>query len=56
MDSTGVIVTLGLVTLVGMLVIAVLGRVQTQQRLEESDTVKSTLAADKRSAGKPADV
>ena len=56
MDGTGIIVTLGLVTLLGVLVIALLGKFQVERRKDDSDAPKSTLAADKRSDGTPADV
>ena len=56
MDGTGIIVTLSLVTLLGVCVIALIGKNQTEQRLADDDAPKSTLAADKASDGKPIDV
>ncbi|MEM9636281.1 MAG: hypothetical protein AAGA94_01435 [Pseudomonadota bacterium] len=56
MDFTYLIVILALVTMLAVIVFALVSKAKVEKRLEDPDSTKSTLAADKASEGKPADV
>lgn len=56
MDYTYLIVVLALGTLLAGLVFALVGKARIEKRRQDSSAPKSTLAADKSSHGKPADV
>jgi len=56
MDFEFFIPLMALVTMLIFLVFALVNMFKTQQRLDDPNATKSTLARDKRSDGKPADV
>ncbi len=56
MDMPYIIVILALVTMLFALIFALVGKRQIEKRIDDPDAPKSTLAADKASDGKPADV
>ena len=56
MDATNIIVILALLTMLGFIVFALVGKKQIEDRLADPGAPKSTLAADKSASGKPADV
>lgn len=56
MDFTYLIVILALLTMLAVLVFALVSKAKVENRIEDDDTPKSTLAADKKSDGKPVDV
>lgn len=51
-----IIVILALLTMLFMIVFALVGKKQIEERVDDSSRPKSTLAKDKASDGKPADV
>lgn len=56
MDNGVIVIALALFTLLAFVVLALISKRKTQQRADDDSAVKSTLAADKDSRGKPADV
>ena len=56
MEITSLVVILSLVTMLARIVFALVSKAKTEQRLHDPNAEKSTLAADKVSTGKPADV
>jgi hypothetical protein len=56
MKITSLVVILSLVTMLALIVFALVSKAKTEQRLHDPNAEKSTLAADKSSTGKPADV
>lgn len=56
MDFTYLIVILALGTMLSVLVLALVGKAKIETRMKDPNAPKSTLAADKKSDGKPADV
>lgn len=56
MDNGSIVILLALFTLLAFIVIGFISRRKTEQRMADDTAVKSTLAADKASDGKPADV
>lgn len=56
MDFTYLIVILALGTMLAVLVLALVGKAKIETRMKDGTATKSTLAADKKSDGKPADV
>ncbi|EBA11168.1 hypothetical protein [Roseobacter sp. CCS2] len=56
MDTGFIVILLALFTLLAFVVIAIVSKRKTEARMENDNAEKSTLAADKPSDGKPADV
>ncbi len=56
MESGFVVIMLALFTLLAVIVMAIVSKRKTEQRMANDTAEKSTLAADKSSHGKPADV
>ncbi|WP_299670469.1 hypothetical protein [uncultured Roseobacter sp.] len=56
MDFTYLIVILALMTMLAVIVFAMVSKAKVENRREDSDSKKSTLAPDKRSDGEPVDV
>ena len=56
MDWTMLVGALALVTLVGWIVLAQISKRQVEMRMKNDNAPKSTLAKDKASDGRPADV
>lgn len=56
MDFTYLIVILALITMLAVIVFALVSKEKVEQRMDDPDSTKSTLASDKRADGKPADV
>jgi len=56
MDSGFIVILLALFTLLAVVVMAIVSKRKTEQRMDDPTAEKSTLAADKSSTGKPADV
>lgn len=56
MELTTLVVVLALGTLFAGVVFALVSKHQIEQRMDDPNAPKSTLAADKSSKGKPADV
>ena len=56
MDSGFIVILLALFTLLAFVVMAMISKSKTEQRMKDDNAEKSTLAADKSSTGKPADV
>ncbi|WP_300056284.1 hypothetical protein [uncultured Roseobacter sp.] len=56
MDFTYLIVILALMTMLAVIVFAMVSKAKVENRREDPDSKKSTLAADKRSDGEPVDV
>lgn len=56
MTATYIIVILALLTMLGAIIFALVSKHKLEQRMENPVAPKSTLAADKSSTGKPADV
>lgn len=56
MEMTTLIVVLSLGTMLALIVFALASKAKTEQRLNDPNTEKSTLASDKSSSGKPVDV
>lgn len=56
MDITYLAVILALGTMLAFIVFALASKAKTEERLEDPDAPKSTLASDKSSKGKPVDV
>lgn len=56
MDTGFIVILLALFTLLAFVVAAILSKHKTEQRMQDDSAEKSTLAADKSSRGKPADV
>ncbi|WP_187431165.1 hypothetical protein ROLI_008650 [Roseobacter fucihabitans] len=56
MDFTYLIVILALITMLAAIVFALVSKARLEARMDDPNSTKSTLAADKSSKGKPADV
>ena len=56
MENGMIVILLALFTLLAFVVVAIVSKRKTEQRLKDKNADKSTLAADKSSTGKPADV
>jgi hypothetical protein len=56
MDNGFLAILLALFTLLAVVVLAIISKRKTEQRMKDDNATKSTLAADKVSDGKPADV
>ena len=56
MDGGFLVILLALFTLIAFVVMAIISKRKTEERMEDDTSVKSTLAADKSAHGKPADV
>lgn len=56
MEGGFIVIALALVTLLAFVVFAQISRRQVRDRMDDHTAPKSTLAADKSSTGKPADV
>ena len=56
MENGFLILMLALFTLLIFVVLAIVSKRKTEQRINDNSAPKSTLAADKSSTGKPADV
>jgi hypothetical protein len=56
MESGFVVILLALFTLLAFVVVAIIDKRKTERRMDDPSASKSTLAADKSSTGKPADV
>ncbi|WP_295314356.1 hypothetical protein [Roseobacter sp.] len=56
MDATYIIVILALMTMLAVIVFSLYSKHKTEERLDDPNAPKSTLAADKASDGKPTDV
>lgn len=56
MDWTTLVSALAIVTLLAFVIIAMVSKKKTEERKKTADAPKSTLAKDKDSHGKPADV
>ncbi|WP_187432055.1 hypothetical protein ROLI_047670 (plasmid) [Roseobacter fucihabitans] len=56
MESGFIVIMLALFTLLAFVVMAIISKRKTEERMDDPSTTKSTLAADKSSTGKPADV
>jgi len=56
MESGFIVIILALFTLLAFIVMAIVSKRQTETRMDDPSATKSTLAADKSSTGKPADV
>lgn len=56
MDTGFIVILLALFTLLAFVIMAIVSKQKTEQRMEDDSAEKSTLAADKSSHGKPADV
>jgi len=56
MEASGIIVTLALLTFACVIGFALFSKSKVEDRMEDDSAPKSTLAADKRSDGTPADV
>ena len=56
MDMPYIVVILALGTMLAALIYALIGKKQIENRMDDPDSTKSKLAADKASADKPADV
>lgn len=56
MDTGSIVVFLALFTLLAVAVFALWSKRKTEDKLDNPDATKSTLAADKDSHGKPVDV
>jgi len=56
MESGFIVIMLALFTLLAFIVMAIISKRQTEARMDDPSATKSTLAADKSSTGKPADV
>ena len=56
METGFIVILLALFTLLAFVVMAIISKRKTEQRMDDPTATKSTLAADKSSHGKPADV
>ena len=56
MDGGFIVIMLALFTLLTFVIMAIVSKKKTEERMEDETAEKSTLAADKSSHGKPADV
>ncbi|MEL7211334.1 MAG: hypothetical protein AAGK92_01655 [Pseudomonadota bacterium] len=56
MDGAFLVLLLALFTLLAIIVFAIFSKRKTEKRMQDDSAEKSTLAADKSSHGKPADV
>ncbi|SPH21866.1 hypothetical protein ASD8599_02617 [Ascidiaceihabitans donghaensis] len=56
MDASYIIVILALVTMLALIVFALASKAKLERRMDDPNSKKSTLAADKSSSGSPADV
>lgn len=56
MDNGLIVIVLALFTLLAFVVVAMVSKRKTEKRMDDKNAEKSTLAADKSSDGKPADV
>ncbi|PJI84458.1 hypothetical protein BC777_3518 [Yoonia maricola] len=56
MESGFIVIMLALFTLLAFTVMAIVSKKKTEARIDDPSATKSTLAADKSSTGKPADV
>ena len=56
MENGFIVILLALFTLLAFVVVAIISKIKTEQRMANDIAEKSTLAADKSSTGKPADV
>ena len=56
MEGGFLVILLALFTLLAFVVMAIISKRKTESRIEDDTATKSTLAADKSSTGKPADV
>ncbi|WP_306115552.1 MULTISPECIES: hypothetical protein [unclassified Roseovarius] len=56
MQADSLVIALAIFTITAVGVFALISKIRTQRRLREENSTKSTLAADKRSDGDPADV
>ena len=55
MDTGFIVILLALFTLLVFVILAIVSKYKTEQRMKNDNAIKSTLAADKASDGKPAD-
>ncbi|WP_299970654.1 hypothetical protein [uncultured Roseobacter sp.] len=56
MDFTYLVVILALVTMLAVIIFAMVSKAKVEARMKDENSTKSTLAADKSSTGKSADV
>ena len=56
MDTGFIVILLALFTLLSFVIMAIVSMRKTEERMQDDSAEKSTLAADKSSHGKPADV
>lgn len=56
MESGFIVIILALFTLLAFIVVAIMSKHKTERRMDDPSATKSTLAEDKSSTGKPADV
>ncbi len=56
MESGFIVIMLALFTLLAFIVMAIISKRKTEARMDDPSVTKSTLAKDKSSTGKPADV
>ncbi len=56
MENGFIVIMLALFTLLAFIVMAIVSKRKTEQRMDDPSAPKSTLAKDKSSTGKPADV
>jgi len=56
MENGFLVIILALFTLLAFIVMAIISKRKTEERMNDPTSTKSTLAADKSSTGKPADV